>query len=385
MFAHAATRTRASLTLRAVTLPDPDGHHDALKLKGDWVLLGISDGRHTGIGEVSHSGDDRACVHRARELFRSQLTGDFEPELTRIRTLEHATWSTASHFVTATAISGLNQALYDLAAQRAGVPVWRLIQPTGDPQCREVPCYLQLNRTLRQRTTSDFLRAVETGLQLGVSAVKITPFEAVTSGSDHLKNAEAGFERLEAVRRAFPEISLRVDCHARFTADEAVSLLPRFTALKLEWLEEPCPPDAGLAKVRAATSIPIATGELFFGDGDFRQLLQLGRADVIMPDPKHVGGFGPLVRVCRMAETLAGQVSPHNPSGPVATCAALHAAAGSRAVTSTELILTSDPKRQPGRDLLQRGRLRVPEVPGWGVPDEVSKQVASAEILERPR
>ena len=90
-----------------------------------------------------------------------------------------------------------------------------------------------------------------------------------------------------------------------------------------------------------------------------------------MPDPKHVGGFSALVRVCLMAEKLSGQVSPHNPSGPVAACAALQAAALSPAVTSVELILTSDPTRQPGRELLQGGNLRLPDAPGWGLPGKI--------------
>jgi galactonate dehydratase len=385
-FVRAANRS-PSLVLTAHTLPDPDGHHAALKLKGDWVLLGISDGKHIGVGEISHSGDDAACIRRVRELFAAQFTQrdaqiDLEPGW--IAALEKGVWATAPDIVTATAISGLNQALYDLVAQRAGVPVWRLLRAAPGPVQRELPCYLQLNRTLRARATPDFIRAVESARALGVSAVKITPFEAVTRGGGKgIAQSAQGFARLEAVRRAFPDLSLRVDCHERFTPEEVIELLPRFTALRLEWLEEPCPPGPGLAKVRAATSIPVATGELFFGDTGFRQLLESRWADVIMPDVKHVGGFGPLVSVCQLAEKLSGQVSPHNPSGPVATYASLHAAAVSPAVTSTELILTSNPERQPARELLEGGRLRIPEGPGWGIPEKISNQLRRAPVLAK--
>ena len=96
-----------------------------------------------------------------------------------------------------------------------------------------------------------------------------------------------------------------------------------------------------------------------------------------MPDPKHVGGCGPFVRVCRLAEKIGGQVSPHNPSGPVAAAAALQTAALSPAVTSLELILTSDPARQPCRELLHGGTLRLPEGPGWGLPDSVRRALAA--------
>src|SRR5688572_31769404 len=202
-YVRAASRS-GGLVLTAHTLPDPDGHHAALKLKGDWVLVGISDGEHIGVGEISHSGDDTACVRRVRELFETHLAkrdvgSALDP--TAIASLETGAWASALDFVTATAISGLNQALYDLVARRAGVPVWRLFRAAADPVQRELPCYLQLNRTLRARATADFLRAVETALALGVHAVKITPFEAVTRGGGKgiVQSAE-GFARLEAVR-----------------------------------------------------------------------------------------------------------------------------------------------------------------------------------------
>jgi galactonate dehydratase len=125
----------------------------------------------------------------------------------------------------------------------------------------------------------------------------------------------------------------------------------------------------------------VATGELFFGERDFRGLLESRWADVIMPDVKHVGGFGPLLKVCQMAETFSGEVSPHNPSGPVATCASLHAAAISPAVSSTELILTSDSQRQPGRDRLKAGRLQIPTEPGGGIAEAVTDQLRRAPVL----
>ncbi|MDO8543822.1 MAG: enolase C-terminal domain-like protein [Opitutaceae bacterium] len=357
---HGATSPR--LQLSSATVADPDGHHPALRLKGDWLVIAISDGTHTGLGEISHSRDDRACLQRVRELFAAHVS--HQPP-TRKLLREFAAAFAKADLVTATAISGIDQALHDLVAQREGLPVWRLY--TDTPVQPSVPCYLSTNRALRGRTPADFVGATNAALALGVRAVKLTPFEAVTEGGEQLPRAEEGFARIEAVRAAHPRISLRVDCHERFTPENTATLLPRFARYNLEWLEEPCPPGHALAGLRAQAKMPFAIGELFFGEGPFRELLEHRRADVIMPDPKHVGGFASLVRVCRMAEKLRGQVSPHNPSGPVATRAAVHAAAVSAAVTSVELILTSDRRRQPGRELLANGRLRVPLTPGWGL------------------
>lgn len=378
-----AVAGRRRLSLLQATLPDPDGHHAALRLKGDWLLIGVSDGTHTGVGEISHNGNDAACLRRVHELFAAHLAGSDNVELSpaRLADLEKGAFATAPDFLTATAISGLNQALCDLAAQRAGVPVWRLFRPHGEPLQRSVPCYLSTNRALRARGPGDFLRAVEAALALGVPSVKITPFEAVTPTGDQIRQAEEGFARLEAVRAAFPGISLRVDCHERFTPEAAARLLPRFAALRLNWLEEPCPPGPALGPLRAGAGMPFAVGELFFGPARFRELLEKRWADVIMPDPKHVGGFSPLLGVCRLAETFSAQVSPHNPSGPVATAAAVHAAAVSAAVTSVELILTSDPARQPGRELLRDGRLGIPAGPGWGLPADIAQRLTPSPVI----
>lgn len=359
--------TRAApraLRLSAATVPDPDGHQAALRLKGDWLVIAISDGRHTGLGEISHSGDDAACLRRAGELFAAHVARR-EPTRVLPDELAQGAFAAAADFITATAISGLDQALHDLVAQRAGVPVWQLYAERAAQD--SVPCYLSTNRALRRRTPADYVDATHAALTLGVPAVKITPFEAVTRDGDQLAQAEQGFARLDAVRQAHPRVSLRIDCHERFTAANTAALLPRFAGYAPEWLEEPCPPGPALAELRAQARMPFAIGELFFGEAPFSELLEHRRADVIMPDPKHVGGFGPLVRVCRMAERLRGQVSPHNPSGPIAARAAVHAAAVSGAVTSVELILTSVPERQPARELLANGRLRVPREPGWGL------------------
>jgi galactonate dehydratase len=363
---HMSTRAARPATLRltAATVPDPDGHHAALRLKGDWLVIAINDGVHTGLGEVSHSNDDPACLRHVAELFAAHVAGR-EPSRALLDELHRGPFARASDLPHATAISGLDQALHDLIARRQGVPVWRL---HADRAVREsVPCYLSTNRALRRRLPSDFVAIVASAPGLGVRAVKLTPFEAVKPEGNQLAQAEEGFRRIAAVRAAHPDLSLRIDCHERFQPETAARLLPRFSEFKLTWLEEPCPPGPELAALRAQASMPFAVGELFFGEERFRDLLRTRQADVIMPDPKHVGGFGPLLGVCRLAEVLGGEVSPHNPSGPIGTLACVHAAAVSRAVTSVELILTSDPARQPGRELLRDGQLRIPDGPGWGL------------------
>ena len=62
-----------------------------MRLKGDWEIIGLSDGTHTGVGEMSHNGDEPACRRRVHELFEAHVAGanaNFEPTLEAIQALE---------------------------------------------------------------------------------------------------------------------------------------------------------------------------------------------------------------------------------------------------------------------------------------------------------
>ncbi|HEY5666697.1 MAG TPA: enolase C-terminal domain-like protein, partial [Gammaproteobacteria bacterium] len=90
-------------------------------------------------------------------------------------------------------------------------------------------------------------------------------------------------------------------------------------------------------------------------------------ADVIMPDVKHVGGFGSLLDVMRMAEGRS-EVSPHNPSGPISTAASLHAAAvRPGGVRSLEYAFDRAGSRRVTGEQVDGGRLYLSDRPGWGI------------------
>ena len=104
---------------------DPDGHNQNLRLQGDWIELRLSDGDHCGVGEASHSGDDAACMETVRQLCDVYLR-HFQPSVEKIRHLEKTVFSRPADFVAATAMSAINQALYDLLAKQEGLEVWQL-------------------------------------------------------------------------------------------------------------------------------------------------------------------------------------------------------------------------------------------------------------------
>ena len=169
------------------------------------------------------------------------------------------------------------------------------------------------------------------------------------------------------LRDRFPSLACRVDFHERFAPGDFFALLPALEALTLDWVEEPFARGPAYADLRDRTTLRVAAGELFWGTETFRQLVDRAWVDVIMPDVKHVGGFGPLLRVLELGRGRI-EVSPHNPSGPISTAASLHAAAlFPDTVRSLEFAFDRIGSRAATGEVVEQGDLYLTDRPGWGV------------------
>jgi galactonate dehydratase len=362
--APAVLRAQESLTLGFRTIADPDGWHPSLRLKGDWLVVEISDGVNQGFGEASHSRDDPACREAALRLFAEHYAG-FEPSLEALAEKEAELAALEPDFVTATAFSGLNQAFYELLAKREQVPVWQLFRDR--PGTDSLPLYATINRALKERTVAEYLTIVGELRQQGFESFKCAPFEAVDTPDNAVEKAAAGLATLDAIRDRFPAIGIRVDFHERFMPESLARLLPRLEGLGLDWIEEPYAMGPAFSELRNTTRLRVAAGELFWGTPRFQRIVDNAWADVIMPDVKHVGGFGPLLDVMEMAEGRA-EVSPHNPSGPISTAASLHAAAvRPDGVRSLEYAFDRMGTRLETGENVDGGRLYLNDTPGWGI------------------
>ncbi|HMB72559.1 MAG TPA: enolase C-terminal domain-like protein [Gammaproteobacteria bacterium] len=367
--APAIVRAQSSLRLDFATIPDPDGWHPSLRLKGDWLVFAVTDGILTGYGEASHSRDDERCRTLAATLFP-----DVYESIVRRPGVLSREWLAGKEreiaalqpdFVTATALSGINQALYDLLARREQVPVWQLFAATT--ALDSLPLYTTINRSLQQRSIAEYLDVAAAVAEQGFQVLKCAPFEAVDVPSQALEQSAAGLRTLTAVRERLPQMAIRVDFHERFAPEHFFALLGDFERLRLDWLEEPFPMGKDFAELRRRTGIRIAAGELFWGGARFGEIADNGWADVIMPDVKHVGGFGPLLDVIA-ANSGKVEVSPHNPSGPISTAASLHAAAvHAEAVRTLEFAFDRAGTRVATGERVDGGRLYLSDAPGWGV------------------
>ena len=224
--------------------------------------------------------------------------------------------------VTQSALGAFDVACWDLMGQTLGVPVWKLL---GGTFRHRVPAYAN-GWYQAEREPGAIARLARVVAQRGYRALKLDPFGAASA-----ELAAADRRRAEAivagVRDAVgPDVQILIEMHGRFTPATAARVAATLEPYDPEWIEEPVPPEnpSALAQVRAATRVPIATGERAHTIGDIREIVERGLADVIQVDLTHFGGFLPMKHLAGWADAHYLLLAPHNVCGPVGTIANVH-------------------------------------------------------------
>ena len=295
--------------------------------RGDWLHVVVeTDAGITGVGEASHSGNDALCA-AAVEQFDAILQGEDPRQIARIRQLLRRK---DGGRVYNTALSGLEQALWDVLAQALGVPLHVLF---GGAVRDRLRLYANINRHVTDRSPDGFARAARQAADEGFTAVKMAPFDELRHPYRYrtgpLADWRPGVERVRAVRKAIGDgVELAVDCHSRMEVSEAVVVGQELAELNLFWYEEPVAhtDTEGLAAVAGSVPQPIASAESVFGIEGFRPFTTERCVDVIMPDVKHCGGILELNEIAAAARMRQVLVAPHNPAGPLSTAATAQAA-----------------------------------------------------------
>jgi galactonate dehydratase len=280
------------------------------------------------------------------------------------------------------AISGIEQALWDIKGKALGVPVYELL---GGRVRDRIRLYTHLGGGFMSTMyeTVEPARFAESALEVkerGYTALKFMPvprMEAV-EGMRSVAYAEGV---VSAVREAVgDDMDLMVDLHGRSWPAMAIQFCRAFEPYGLLFLEEPCPPDDidATAQVKATSSIPIATGERLIGRHQFLDLLERQACHVIQPDISHAGGLWETYKIAILASAHSVAVAPHNPIGPVATAVALHFAAATSNWLIQETVVDDVPWRAEIIDLpvaVTDGYADIPSLPGLGM--EVNEREAS--------
>lgn len=223
-----------------------------------------------------------------------------------------------------TALSGIDQALWDIAGKYFGVPVYQLLGGAVRDRIRVYAHWgigdLTDEGKARSKERLDWLQK-----KGGYKAFKTGP-----GGKWRAHEPPAVID--EFVERAYlmrdwvgPEVELGFDFHGKMTPALAVELCQELKGMRPMFVEEPVPQENvdALKLVSEQVSFPIATGERLLTRWGFREIFEKQVVAYIQPDPSHVGGISELKRVSNMAEVYYIHVMPHCAIGPVAFSASL--------------------------------------------------------------
>jgi len=272
------------------------------------------------------------------------------------------------------AISGIEQALWDIKGKILDVPVYELL---GGRVRNTIRLYNHLGggqmKVMYESTgTEAFAESALAILASGYTALK---FMAVprTEPVEGLRQVRQAARYVEAIRAVVgEEMDLMVDLHGRTWPAMAIEYCHALEPYGLLFFEEPCPTEdiEATLQVTRQSKIPIATGERLVGRSQFRDLIAQRACHIIQPDLSHCGGLWEARKIAAMAEAHQIAVAPHNPNGPVATAAAMHFAAATPNWIIQEAITNDVPWRNEvvvNPVEVVDGHVAIPTLPGLGI------------------
>ncbi len=355
-------------------------------LHGNWTFVKLyTDSGLTGVGESSIE-RHAPVVAQALASFKDFLVGrdPFQIEEIWNSLFKQTFWY--GQLITLAALSGVEQALWDIKGKHFGMPVYDFL---GGKLRGKVRAYANAwaFKAIELGGMDDKPESVaknaEATVSDGFTALKWDPFRR---GGQVISKEEEKYAiaSVRAVREAVgPDIDLLIECHGRFNMWSAIRMAQKLEPFDPFFYEEPIPPDNvdAMAEVQRAINLPIATGERLYNRWEFRPLFEKQAARIIQPDICHAGGILELKKIAAMAEAYYVSVQPHNSNGPISTVASLHLDACIPNFIIQELFY---PDLELYNEILtdpieyEDGFLKIPTRPGLGT--DINEEA----ILKRP-
>lgn len=372
-----------------------------------FVRIHTTEGRH-GTGECFPAPALVGLVVDLGDLLVGADPRQVGPLAHRMRKALSGTGSWSESGIAYNACSGLETALWDLAGKIDARPVAELL---GGRYRDRVPVYADchggqglesLDALLRYRTpawqsstgrteiSQSYWEAAEPEA-IGPEAWLARAQDAVEKGFRKLKfdldafvDSRAAEDRTASVEEIAgmtasagrlrevlgSGIDFALDCHWRFDVPTAVRIARALEPFAPMWLEDPVPPEPrALARVQAATSVPIAAGENTYLVEGFRQLIDAGAVGVVTPDAQKCGGLAETKRILDDAALAFIPGAPHCVAGPLGLSATAHACAATTNVLCIEFHGTDVPfwEELVDREVIVDGHAVVSTAPGLGV------------------
>jgi len=305
----------------------------------------------------------------------------------KLRRLGRYGGSSAAPFIFA--LTGIDNALYDIVGKALGVPVYKLL---GGKFRDKIRLYADCHAGEADDAEAYADKALEV-IGQGFSAVK---FDVDGTGTGKLdpynwtvgaKEMTHIIDLIEGIREAIGfEIDLAIDCHGQFDVPSAITLAKAVEPLRLLWLEEPVPAENmdALAQVKATSSTVICSGENQYTRFEFLELFRKKAVDIIMPDLAKAGGIAEGKRIADIADAHYIPIAPHNVSSPLGMMASCHVMASVPNFLVLELHALNIPWWNEfcvsDEPFVQNGFMTVSEKPGIGV--ELNDDFAKSLIWE---
>ena len=329
-----------------------------------YVRIDTDEGVH-GIGEAYSVGPDLATA-KTIEYFKDWLVGEDPTSVEYLWAKLYNYTRFPGGSVVNSAISGVDFALWDIAAKARGVPVYKMF---GGPTRDRVWVY---GKPVPRKGMSIAEVALEEKEKYGFTAIKTfvphAPDGRISTAAKLLE------ENYRSFRDALgDEYEIAVDLHARILEPStALMIIRAIEPMRPFFVEEPLKPEniGMMAALKAKMTAPLATGECLYTKYEFNDLIKADAADLLQPDLSICGGFTEGRKIAALAEANYKELAPHHPISPLFTWICVHFALS----IPNFKILEFQNDNTPGRSGLinetaevKGGYIEAPNKPGWGV------------------
>ena len=293
-----------SIEVYALAVPLTRPIADATAAMSHWTVpvveVKTADGRvGTGISGV-HCGPELLC-DVIQNYYAQALLGASSEDI--IGTWKRLYWL-PTHWigragVVHMALAMVDIALWDLAAQRAGVPLWRLLGGTADP----IEAY-NTDAGWLNFSVDELVRDLTSLIDHGWRRVKIKVGKA-----DWREDAR----RVQAVRNQIGDVTLMCDANQRWDLSTANRIMPVLEEARMDWVEEPLHPDDldGHRLLQRSTRLDIAAGESIYSAQQFASFVAADALRVVQVDATRVGGVTEWLQVAAHASGRGLRLVPH--------------------------------------------------------------------------
>ncbi len=326
-------------------------------VKPRWLFLKMhTDAGVVGLGEPITEGRALTCKTAVEEIAPYLVGKDPRQVAHHWQAIYRHAFYRGGPILTS-ALSGLDQAMWDIKGKLLGVPVYELL---GGPTRNRVRVYAHAGKPelIKEKKAQGY-----TAFKCGPA--KLRPAHFIETPAFVEKVAESFAALREAGGK---DVDIAIDFHGAISFATAKLLIKALEPHQPMFIEEPinCQETDLMAEIARGTHLPIATGERIFTKWGFREILEKKAAVVLQPDLCHAGGITEVRLIAGMAEAFYASIAPHNPLGPISLAAGVQISASiPNFLCQEQVSLGEGYIKKPFT--LREGYLDLPTGPGLGI------------------